>query len=70
MYLTHPLMVIDPCDKYGMPVSKLTEVTGHGHKDMIKAYKFDLEVKGQHRIGILNIHNTSSYGDTPMCQIW
>ena len=28
MYLTHPLMVIDTCAKYGMPMSKLTEVTG------------------------------------------
>ena len=27
MYLTHPLMVIDPCAKYGMPMSKQTEVT-------------------------------------------
>ena len=25
MYLTHPLMVIDRCAKYGMPMSKLTE---------------------------------------------
>ena len=37
---------------------------------MTKAYKFDLEVKGQHRIGIMNVCDTLSYGDTPMCQIW
>ena len=41
-----------------------------GHEDMTKAYKFDLEVKGQHRIGIMNVRDTSSYGDTLMCQIW
>ena len=28
MYLTHPLIVINPCAKYGMSMSKLTEVTG------------------------------------------
>ena len=28
MYLTHPVMVIDPCAKYGMPMSKQTEITG------------------------------------------
>ena len=70
MYLTHPLMVLDPCAKYGMPMSQLTEITGPGHKDMKKAYKFYLQVKGQHRIGIMNVHNTLSYGDTSMFQIW
>ena len=28
MYLTHPLMAIDPCAKYGLQMSKLTEVKG------------------------------------------
>ena len=68
MYLTHLLVVIDPCAKYNMPMPKLTEITV-GHEDMTKAFKFDLEVKGQHRIGIMNVRNKSSYGDTPMCQI-
>ena len=36
---------------------------------MTKAYKNDLEVKGQNRIGIMNVRDTSSYGDTHMCQI-
>ena len=35
-----------------------------------KPYKFDLEVKVQGRIWIMNVLDTSSYGDTPMCQIW
>ena len=54
MYWTLSLMVIDPCAKYGMPMSKLTEVTGRTwrHDDTTKAYKFDLEVKGHQQIGI------------------
>ena len=35
----------------------------------IKPYKFDLEVKGQHRIVIKNVRDTSSYGDRHMCKI-
>ena len=31
--------------------------------------KFDHEVKGQRRIGIMNVRDTSSHDDTPMCQI-
>ena len=45
MYTTHPLMVIDQSAKFDM--SKLTEVQVV-HEDMTKAFKFDLEVKGQH----------------------
>ena len=54
MYWTLSLMVIDPCVKYGMPMSKLTEVTGRTwrHDDTTKAYKFDLKVKGHQQIGI------------------
>ena len=37
---------------------------------MTKAYKFDLEVKGQHQIGNMNLCVTFSHGDRPMCQIW
>ena len=35
-----------------------------------KPFKFHLEVKGQRRIGIYNVRDTSSHGDTPMCKIW
>ena len=35
-----------------------------------KPYKFNLQVKGQCRIRIMNVLNTSSHGDRPMCQIW
>ena len=34
---------------------------------MAKAYIFDLEVKGQHRIGNMNVHVTSSHGERLMC---
>ena len=39
-----------------------------GHKNM--SYKFDLEVKVEGRILIMNVRDTLSYGDTLMCQIW
>ena len=32
-----------------------------GHEDMSKAYNIDLEVKGQHQIGNMNILETSSH---------
>ena len=39
-------------------------------KQCHKPYKFDLEVKVQGRIWIMNVRDRSSHGDTPMCQIW
>ena len=39
-------------------------------KSWHKPYKFDVEVKGQGRIRIMNVLDTSSYGDRSMCQIW
>ena len=33
-----------------------------------KHYKFDLEVKSQHCIEIMNVCDTLSHGDTPICQ--
>ena len=35
-----------------------------------KPFKFDPGVKSQLLIGIMNVRNILSYGDTPMCQIW
>ena len=32
-------------------------------KTVQKPYKFDLKVKGQHRIDIMNVRDTASYGD-------
>ena len=60
MYLTNPLMVCQCQSKQKLQV---------GHEDMTKAYKFDLEVKGQYRIGNTNVPVTSSHGDRPMSQL-
>ena len=52
----------NPLAKYGKRISKK------------KVYGLDItchiEVKVQGRIWIMNVPDTSSYGDTPMCQIW
>ena len=37
---------------------------------MTKAYNIDIKVKVQGRMWIMNARDTSSYGDTPMWQIW
>ena len=39
------------------------------HQDMSKPYNFDDEVKGQRRIGIMNVHYKSSHGGLT-CLIW
>ena len=36
----------------------------------LKPYKFDIEVEGQGHIRIMNVLDTSSLGDRPICQIW
>ena len=43
---------------------------GPDKKTRKKPFKFDLEVKGQRRICIINVRDTSSHGDRPICQIW
>ena len=43
---------------------------GQDTKKCQKLYKFDLEVKVQGRMWIMNVCNTSSHCDSPMCQIW
>ena len=43
---------------------------GPDTKTCQKPYKFDLKVKVQRRIWIMNVRDTSSHSDTPMCQIW
>ena len=62
MYLTHLLMVIDPCAKYDM-TAKANRSFRSVMKTNQKPYKFDLEVKGQCRIRIMNVLDTSSNGD-------
>ena len=57
------IMEIDPCAKYDMPVP------WDRHEEMSKLYKFDLEVKDQRHIRIMNVRDTLSHSDTPMSQI-
>ena len=66
IYATHRLMVKDPCAKYGNQKKGMVRT----RKQSQKPYKFDLKVKVQGSIWIMNLRDTSSHGDTPMCQIW
>ena len=63
-------MVMHSCAKYdiyGMTVK--VQKSCDLNTAMLKPYKFDLEVKGQHHIRIINVGTSLSYGDRPMCQI-
>ena len=50
-------MVIHPCAKYAMPISKTKEVMA-------------CEVKGHGHIEVMNVCDKSSHGDITICQIW
>ena len=63
-------MLIDPCAKYGMPVSNQKLIMGQTRKHMSKTPIIDLVVKGQCPFRIMNVRDTSSHSDTPMYQIW
>ena len=64
------LMMIDPCDKHDMPIFKANGNYGSDTKPCgKKPYKFDLESKGKDHIGFMNIRDTLSHGNTPMCQV-
>ena len=64
IYATHSFIGIHACKKYGKPMSNKKYSYGLGRKTYQNLCKFDLEVKGQHRIWIMNIRNRFSYGDT------
>ena len=70
MYATHPLMMIDACFKYGKAMSNQKTDIGRTQKHVKKPFKFDLEIKGQRCIGIINLSNTLSRCGTTMCQMW
>ena len=57
---------ISQCHK---PMSKEKNVTGLSGRHVKNAIIFHLKVKGQHRIGIMNVCNTLSQGATTICQI-
>ena len=58
MYVLHLLMVVDLCVKYGMPMSNQKIVMGRTQKHVQKPYKYDLKVKVQGRIWIVNVRAT------------
>ena len=60
MYLTHPLIVIDPCAKYGMPMSNLTEVTSRTWRHI---WQKPINLTLRNRIGNIIVRVTSSHGD-------
>lgn len=53
-------MVIHSCAKHGMTMSK-TKSCGPKIKPFPAPYNFDLKVKGQRRIGIMNVRHTLSH---------
>ena len=61
-------MVKHSCDKYGMTISKQENPVALTRSHVKKPYKFDVEVKGQRCIRIMNIRDTSFQSDTPMCK--
>ena len=67
MYVSHLLIVINPCAKYGKQMSKLNIVRA-GHKNI--NYKFYTELKVQGPIWIMNVRNTSPHSDISINQIW
>ena len=65
MYATHRLIKIHLCAKYGKPMSIQKKVMARTRKHVKNPIK---TLRG--RILIVNVRDTSSYGDRPMCQIW
>lgn len=69
MYVTHHLMVKNPCAKNA--TVKANRSYGSAMKPCQKKnYKFDLKVKDKGHTGVMNVGITSSDGDAPMCQTW
>ena len=68
MYATHCLMVIETCVSNMMGQYQNNRSCGLDTKTSQKAYIFDLEVKGQHCIGIMNVCNISSHVANIVCQ--
>ena len=60
--------VIHACAKYGKPMTIQQKVMG-GKQNMSKPFKYDLKINVQGCIRIMNVCDTSSHGETPMCQI-
>ena len=52
MPATHPLMVMDSCAIYSMPISNKNNYYGQGTKTSQKPYKIDLRVESQGEWGL------------------
>ena len=63
------MFVIYPCQIWYANVKAKEKNTGQTRRH-VKNYKFDLEVKYQRCIRTMNVRDTLSHCDTPMCQIW
>ena len=70
MYATHCTIVIHSRAKKKYDYVKGQKSLVLNTKQCHKPYKFDLEVKVQGCIRIINVLDTSSHGDRPICQIW
>ena len=55
--------------KYGMTMSKDNKAVVQTQSHVNKPCKFDIDVKGQHCSGVMNVRDTSSPGDGLMSQI-
>ena len=69
MYVTHCTMVIHLRAEQSMTMLKDKKGLVLYTKQCHKSYKFDLEVKDQGSIRIMNVLDTSSHGDRTICQI-
>ena len=55
-----------PIYPFGMAMSKVQKPEAQTQSHVINP-KFDLEVKDQRYIRVMNVLDTSCYGDRPMC---
>ena len=69
MYLTHILMVINPCAKYGKPMSIQKIVMGREQKHVKNPINLPLRSKFKVVSGSWK-YPTHCHCDTSMCQIW
>ena len=70
MYATHPTMVIHSRAKQRLTYVKGEKSWGPNTNPCHKPNTFDLKVKIQGWIRIINVLDTFSYSDRPMWQIW
>ena len=57
-------------DRSGMTMSKDKRAVAWTQSHFKNPFKCDLEIKDNCHTEFMNVHDTSSHGDTPMCQTW